>query len=52
LLGVTSGTARFVQSIVDAELKKYTGNLLYIHNITPIIRSSDQTESFQIVFKF
>lgn len=52
LVGANSGTARFVQSVTEKELKPYTGSLLYINNITPISRASDQIEDFKIIMKF
>lgn len=52
LTGVSSGTSRFIQSVIDPELKKYTGKLFYIDNIQPIYRSNDQTEDFKIILKF
>lgn len=52
IVGANSGTARFVQSITTNELAPYTGSFLYIDNILPITRASDQTEDFKIVMKF
>jgi hypothetical protein len=52
LVGANSGTARFVQSYNDKELIPYTGTMLYINNIKPISRASDQIEDFKIVMQF
>lgn len=52
IVGVSSGTARFVQSYSDEELVPYTGNMLYIDNIPPISRAPDQIEDFKIVMQF
>ena len=52
LLGANSATARLITSSDDGELQPFSGQLLYIDNIKPITRSSDQTEDFKIVFKF
>lgn len=52
LIGANTGAARFVDSITNPTLKTYSGNLLYIDNITPIQRAVDQTEDFKIVLKF
>lgn len=52
LVGANSSTSRFVSQIQTRELKSFTGDLLYVNNIKPIIRSSDQTEEFKIVVKF
>jgi hypothetical protein len=52
LIGANSTTNRFVSSIKLNELKPYTGQILYVSNIEPIIRSSDQAEDYRIVLKF
>ena len=52
LIGANTGAARFVDSVTNPTLKKYSGNLLYIDNIKPIQRAVDQTEDFKIVLKF
>lgn len=52
IIGVTSGTSRFVESVENPELKKYSGKLLHTQNIKPITRSDDQIEDFKIIVKF
>ena len=52
LVGVNSAAGRFVESITNKELLDYSGNLLYIDNVSPIQRADDQTEDFKIVVKF
>ena len=52
LTGATSSTTRFITSVDDVDFHPFSGQLLYIDNIKPIIRSIDQTESFRIVLKF
>jgi hypothetical protein len=52
LVGSTTTAQRFVDSITYPELKKYSGELIYTNNLTPISRSEDQTEDFKIVLKF
>jgi hypothetical protein len=52
LQGANSGAARFVESITEKELRPYSGNLLYIDQISPIERAADQTEDYKIVLKF
>lgn len=52
VLGANSAAARFVQLITERELSPYSGNLLYVDNVSPITRASDQTEDFKIVLKF
>jgi hypothetical protein len=52
LIGANTGAARFVDSVTNPTLKRYSGNLLYIDNIKPIQRAVDQTEDFKIILKF
>lgn len=52
LVGANSSTSRFVTSVNDPDLIKYTGQILYVDNILPITRAADQTEDFKIVIKF
>jgi len=52
LIGANTGAARFVDSVTNPTLKRYSGNLLYIDNIEPIQRAVDQTEDFKIILKF
>jgi len=52
LVGANSAAGRFVESITNKELLDYSGNLLYIDNVSPIQRADDQTEDFKIVMKF
>lgn len=52
LIGATSTTGRFVSGVKPSELKPYTGQILYVSNIEPIVRSSDQAEDYRIVLKF
>lgn len=53
LVGATSGaTGTVVTPVTNPDLEEYSGDLLYIDNIKPIQRSSDQIEDFKIVLKF
>lgn len=52
LIGANSSTSRFVSETVAGELKAFSGQLLYVNNLEPIIRDADQTEEFKIVVKF
>lgn len=52
LIGTQSTAARFLDSVQYPALQPYSGNILYIDNITPIRRSEDQTETFQIILRF
>lgn len=52
LLGSNSFSSRFVSSVKYPDLEAYSGSFIYINNITPITRSSTQTEDFKIIIKF
>lgn len=53
LTGASSSTVRYLSlPIVEKELSPYSGQLLYVDNIRPITRATDQTEDFKIVLKF
>jgi hypothetical protein len=52
LVGDTSAVQRFVLSTSYYDLKPYTGELLYIENISPIQRAEDQTENIKLILRF
>ena len=52
LTGDTSKASRLVLDSIDKAFTPYTGSLLYINNIAPIQRATDQTEDFKIVVSF
>jgi hypothetical protein len=52
LIGTVSTTSRYLSSIKEPDLERYSGNLLYTNNITPIERSSDQSEDYKIILSF
>lgn len=52
LTGNESRSSRYVENSLPRDLEPYTGSLIYINNVTPIQRSSDQTEDFKIVISF
>ena len=52
LVGSTTTTSRFVSQIVANDLAPYTGQILYVNNLTAITRATDQTEDYKIVLKF
>jgi len=52
LTGDTSKASRLVLNNIDKAFTPYTGSLLYINNIAPIQRATDQTEDFKIVVSF
>jgi hypothetical protein len=52
LIGQSSFTTRSVASVATPDMTKYSGRLLYVDNIKPITRASDQIEDFKIIMKF
>jgi hypothetical protein len=52
LLGANSFTSRYVSAVEEKQTKDHSGQILYVNNLAPITRSSDQTEDFKIVLKF
>jgi hypothetical protein len=51
LIGTESFTARVVSSVTNEALEKYSGKVLYVDNIKPIVRAEDQIEDFKILIK-
>ena len=52
LFGRESGALRFVSDITLPDLKPRSGQVIYIDNIEPVERSSNQSENITIVIKF
>ena len=52
ITGSVSKTSRGYVNYFESDLQPYSGSLLYIDNITPVQRASDQTEDFKIVLTF
>ena len=52
IIGDTTRSSHQPRSVIDRAFKPYTGSILYINNITPIQRTTDQTEDFKIVVSF
>ena len=42
----------FVDGFANTEVKRYTGNMLYLSNITPILRQPTQTERISLLIQF
>jgi len=52
LIGASSGVSRFLASTENGDLIPYSGGVLYVHNVSPITRSLNQTESITMVIQF
>jgi hypothetical protein len=44
-----SGVTATISSIIDPEVEKYSGEVLYIENRSPVNRASNQTEDVRLV---
>ena len=42
----------FVDGFADTEVERYTGNLLYLTNLAPILRQKTQTERISLLIQF
>ena len=52
IIGSSSFTTRVITSVITSDLEPHSGRMLYVDNIVPVSRSSDQTEDFRILLKF
>jgi hypothetical protein len=52
VVGTTSFTVRILAGYQNEALEKYTGRILYVDNIKPVTRSSDQIEEYRVLIKF
>ena len=52
IVGSVYSSSRTVTSIQEGAAAPHTGRILYVDNIKPITRSSDQIEDFKILVKF
>lgn len=52
LQGATSSAVRFLISLTNPATKPFSGKVLYINNITPVTRATDQTEDIKLVIQF
>lgn len=50
--GNTSGATAKVTGIVGGDFVKYSGEVVYIENVTPIAKNASQTETFRIILEF
>jgi len=52
LIGANSTATKFISSVTNPGMSRFTGRLLYVDNIEPISRDLSQTEDFKIVLSF
>jgi hypothetical protein len=47
-----AGASATIQSIVNPEVQKYTGDIIYFENRRPVLRAPDQLENIKIIVEF
>ena len=52
ITGQSSGATGRIRQVINPEVKRFTGKVLYIENRPPITRSYDQAENIHIVIEF
>ena len=52
LSGADSLCEATISSVVDEEVKKYEGDILYLENRRAILRSEDQVEDIKVIIEF
>jgi len=52
LIGATTAASRYVTTVTEPDLRKFSGKLIYIDNITPVARNAFQTEDIKLVLSF
>lgn len=52
LKGNTSGVTRYVIGVDYPEYEPFTGDILYVQNITPVQRATNQAETLRLVLTF
>jgi hypothetical protein len=50
--GGSSGKTATVSTVARSAIKEYTGDVIYIENITPVARTPSQTETVKVLVKF
>lgn len=50
--GSISGASGTVTAVLDPEVERYSGDIIYIENRRPIMRASDQLEDIKLIVEF
>lgn len=50
--GSVSGATGLVTAILDPEVNKYDGHIIYLENRRPILRAPDQQETIRVIIEF
>jgi hypothetical protein len=50
--GLSSGSIRIINSVLEPSLKPFTGKVLYISNTEPVSRNLNQTDRIRFILKF
>jgi hypothetical protein len=52
IIGNTSGATATINNVYSPELVFGSGKILYFENIEPVARTTDQSETFKLIFEF
>jgi NaMN:DMB phosphoribosyltransferase len=52
IIGKTSGAIATVSNLTYPEITKNEGDILYVENKSPIIRTTEQTDNLHLVIEF
>ena len=52
ITGVTSGATATISSVEESDIRRFSGEVLYVENRTPIARSENQQEDIKIIIQF
>lgn len=52
LYGQSSGSQRYPTNIINPDVQKYSGQIIYLDNEIPVFRTPAQTEHFQYILQF
>ena len=52
IVGATSGAGANTNGVVGGDLRKFSGDVLYIENRSPVTRADDQIEDVKLIIEF
>jgi hypothetical protein len=47
-----SGVTANLQEIIESEVKRYSGDILYVNHVEPVVRSDNQVEILRTILEF
>ena len=52
IVGATSGAGANTNGVTGGDLRKFSGDVLYIENRSPVTRADDQIEDVKLIIEF